>query len=81
MEQSLPHSSLNSVQLHLLKMFSFCKQEKDLKELKSVLLEFYRAKVNKEAAELWESKELNDEKIEEMLHYHKHTPYLIDNKL
>ncbi|OAV63610.1 hypothetical protein Barb6_03645 [Bacteroidales bacterium Barb6] len=56
-------------------MFSFSKQEKDLKELKSVLLEFYRAKVDKEVAELWESKELNDEKIEEMLHSNKRTPY------
>jgi len=62
--------SLNSLQLHLLKVFSFSKQPENLEELKSVLLEFYRKKVE-EAAKLWDEKNLSDEKIEEMLNSHK----------
>jgi len=35
---------LNSVQLHLLKVFSFAKSDEELKELQSVLFDYYRKK-------------------------------------
>jgi hypothetical protein len=63
------------MQLHLLKMFSFNKQAESLNELKSVLLEFYRRKVDEESAKLWENNELSDDKIEEILYSHNRTPY------
>ncbi|GHT38226.1 hypothetical protein AGMMS49965_00930 [Bacteroidia bacterium] len=76
MEQVLvAQSPLNSVQIHLLKMFAFNKQEENLSELKSMLLKFYRAKVDEEAAKVWDDKNLSDEKIEAMLYSHKRTPY------
>jgi hypothetical protein len=52
-------------------MFSFSSQPENLDDLKSVLLEFYRKKVDEEAAKIWDDKNLNDEKIEEMLNSHK----------
>jgi hypothetical protein len=75
MEQAVAAQPLNSVQLHLLKMFSFSRQEENLKELKSLLLEFYRTKVDEEAVKVWDDKKLSDEKIEAMLYSHKRTPY------
>jgi hypothetical protein len=56
-------------------MFSYNFREESLVELKSLLFEYYREKVDKEAATLWDKYELNDAKIEEMLHSHNRTPY------
>jgi hypothetical protein len=75
MNQRQSSSTLNPVQIHLLEMFSFNRRKESLNELKELLFEFYRKKVDKEAAILWEKYELNDTKIEEMLHSHNRTPY------
>jgi hypothetical protein len=68
-------NQLNPIQLHLLKMFAFNRQNLSLEELKSVLLEFYQKKVDEEADKIWDEKNLNDEKLEELLNFHKRTPY------
>ncbi|GHT69020.1 hypothetical protein FACS189452_09480 [Bacteroidia bacterium] len=67
--------ALNATQLHLVEMFSFNKQESNLTELKSVLLDFYRKKVDEEAELLWKSKNLSNAKMEEMLYAHNRIPY------
>jgi hypothetical protein len=67
--------ALNPIQLHLLQMFSYMKQDEHLKELKSVLLDFYRRKVDEETAKLWLDYNLSNEKIEQMLHAHDRTSY------
>lgn len=66
---------LNPIQLHLLKMFAFNKESLNLDELKSILVEFYRNKVDEDVEKLWEEKQLDNEKMEEILKFHKRTPY------
>ncbi len=75
MNRPSSQSSLNPTQIHLLQMFSFNKRKEDLLELKAFLLDFYRKKVDEESANLWDKLDLNDAKIEKMLHTHKRTPY------
>jgi len=75
MSGSILKNQLNPIQLHLLKMFAFNRQNLSLEELKSVLLEFYQKKVDEEADKVWDKKNLSDEKLEELLNSHKRTPY------
>jgi hypothetical protein len=76
MNYSVPiQPALNAMQLHLLQMFSFQSEQKDLEELQSVLYNHYRAKVDAAAGTLWHDHNLSDAKIEEMLHSHDRTPY------
>lgn len=75
MNQKQSGTSLNSTQLHLLEMFSFTRQKENLIELKAILFEYYRKKVDEEAVSLWEKYELDDNKINEMLYSHKRTSY------
>jgi hypothetical protein len=56
-------------------MFSFTRQKENLIELKAILFEYYRKKVDEEAVSLWEKYELDDNKINEMLYSHKRTSY------
>lgn len=67
--------ALNATQLHLVEMFSLNTQQETLTELKSVLLDFYRKKVDEEGDRLWKSKNLSNAKMEEMLYAHDRTPY------
>ena len=65
----------NSVQLHILNMFNYCHSDESIQELKSVLADYYAAKVQEEAERLWEEGTLNDEAIEKVLSEHLRTPY------
>ena len=75
METVASYSPLNAIQLHLLKIFSYTKNEESLKELQSVLFDFYRKKLDEETDRLWAEGKLNDNVIEEMLNIHQRTPY------
>jgi hypothetical protein len=66
---------LNSVQIHLLKMFSRPIKENDLLEIKSLLSNYYAKKVDEESDKIWEEKEMNQDKIQELLNSHIRTPY------
>ena len=61
---------LNSVQLHLLKIFSFTKSEEGLKELQSVLFEYYRSKLVAQSNDFWEKNNLNSSQMEEIMYGH-----------
>jgi hypothetical protein len=63
-------TALNSTQLHLLQMFSFYDREESLDELKSVLLDFYRRKVDEETDAFWESHHLDNAKMDEIMYAH-----------
>lgn len=65
---------LNSIQLHLLKMFSHSHDNLSLEELKDFLVEFYQKKVDEEADFIWKNKNLSQEKLEDVLQAHKRTP-------
>jgi hypothetical protein len=70
MEATASQKPLNEVQLHLLKVFSFTKNEDDLKELRAVLFGHYRNKLKAQANEFWENNHLNSAQMEEIMYGH-----------
>ena len=67
--------ALNPTQLHLLKMFSFCKTKAAMENIKKALLKYYAEEIDKEMDALWASGEMNDEKQEAFKNGHFRTPY------
>ncbi|MDR1738673.1 MAG: dephospho-CoA kinase [Candidatus Symbiothrix sp.] len=68
-------TELNPAQFHLLEMFSFMKQQESINELRAVLYDYYRQKVDAESAQLEEKYGMNEARIEEILNMHLRTPY------
>jgi len=66
----LTHSPLNDVQQHLLQMFTFNKREEGLKEMKSVLFNYYRNKLKLQTQTFWENNQLDAAKMEEIMYGH-----------
>jgi len=66
---------LNPVQLHLLRMFSYNRDEESLVELKEVLFNYYCLKLNEEGKRIWKEKNMNNEMMRELLNTHLRTPY------
>jgi len=66
---------LNSTQLHLLRMFSYNRDEKSFNELKEVLFNYYCQRMNEEGKRIWKEKNLNNEIMREILNTHLRTPY------
>lgn len=75
MEVMNNHMMLNPTQLHLLKMFSFAKNEESLEEIKLALTAYFSKRVEDDMDTLWESGEWNQEKNEAILKEHLRTPY------
>jgi len=70
MEATVANEPLNSVQLHLLKIFSFTKSEEGLQELQSVLFDYYRNKLKVQTNEFWEKNNLDNSKMEAIMYGH-----------
>jgi hypothetical protein len=68
-------SQFNQVQIHILEMFNYCKDERSMTELKDVLADFYNKQMQAEADRLWDEGILNGEAIEKILDEHWRTPY------
>ena len=66
----------NPTQLHLLRMFSYNRDEESLNELKDVLFNYYCQKVNEEGKRVWEEKNMSNETMHELLNTHLRTPYI-----
>jgi len=66
---------LNPSQLHLLRMFSYNKDEESLHELKEVLFNYYCQKVDEEGKRIWKEKNMSNEQMHELLNTHLRTPY------
>lgn len=49
-------TKLNPVQLHLLEMFSGKMGERELLEIKAILVQYYKEKVEQEVETFWEKK-------------------------
>ena len=56
----------NPTQLHLLRMFSYNRDEESLKELKVVLFNYYRQKMDEEGDKWWKENNMTPEKFDEM---------------
>ncbi len=66
-QTQVPQTGLNPTQMHLLKMFSVMKTDKELEELREVLLDFYQKKLQKEADRLWDEGKLGNFLLDEHL--------------
>ncbi|WP_111669418.1 hypothetical protein [Algoriphagus litoralis] len=64
-----------NLQLELLKIFSHDLSEKELKEIKALLQDYFSKKAIKEADEVWEKESWSKEKIESILNDSERTPY------
>jgi len=54
------------VQIHLLKMFELSNTEHALEELKNVLYKFYSEKMEAELDKLWDSGQLDQQRLDEI---------------
>ena len=68
-------TSLNPVQLHLLRMFSYNGDEQSLFELKEALFNYYCQKLGEEGKRVWKEKNMSNETMRELLNTHLRTPY------
>lgn len=66
---------LTNLQLELLKVFSHNLSEIELKEIKSLLMEYFSKKAITEADKVWDKEKWNEEKIETILRDSERTPY------
>ena len=77
MATAVSHSPFNAAQLLLLQTFAHTKSEEILKELQSVLFDFYRKKLDEETDKWWKENNMTTEKFEEMCsNIHYRTPYV-----
>lgn len=53
-------------QQHLLRMFRYKKSESDLLEMKEVLSQYYAQKLDSMLEEMWESGELDQQRLDEI---------------
>jgi len=70
MEATMAHLPLNAIQQHLLHMFTYNRREDGLKELQSVLFNYYRDKLKLQTRDFWESNQLDSAKMEEIMYGH-----------
>ena len=65
----------NPMQLQLLRMFSYVKTDKQMQEIKRALSNYFFHRIEEGMDELVESGEWSQEKCEEIMKEHLHTPY------
>lgn len=65
----------NQAQVQLLDMMSFVKNEDTLTALKQAISDYFAKEAEKEVSMLWQSGELNEEKVESFRQLHERTPY------
>ncbi|MDX1943260.1 MAG: hypothetical protein SFU99_22030 [Saprospiraceae bacterium] len=66
---------LNPIQLHLLRLFAKEMTNKELEEVKTLLMEYYDQKVSEEVDAIWEKRDMSAETMEELLNKHIRSPY------
>lgn len=66
---------LNPHQLEILKLFARDLDDKDLVEIKRLIVKYLAEKVTKMADEIWEEKGWTNDDMEKLLNTHKRTPY------
>ena len=60
-----PSSKLNPVQLHLLELFAGGMTEKELLEIRTLLVQYYSQKVDEELDQIWERRNYTTESFQE----------------
>lgn len=72
---AISRTPLNPTQLHLLKMFSYAKDERQLDDLKAALTSYFAANIDREMDRLWDEGKWDDDKNEHILNEHLRTHY------
>ncbi len=67
--------SLNPVQLYLLKMFSYAKDERALEEIRKSLTAYFAQRVERDMGKLWDEGLWDQDKNEAILKEHLRVPY------
>ena len=70
MEATVTHSPLNPSQLFILKTFATAKSEQEKEELTSFYLAYIQERLKKLANEFWDEHNLDDAKMDEIMHGH-----------
>lgn len=65
-------AALNPTQLHLLRMFSYAKDKRQLDDLKSALTSYFAANIDREMDKLWDEGKWDNEKNENILNEDLH---------
>ena len=68
-------TQLNPTQLHLLKMFSYAKTDRDLDDIKSALSAYFASNIDKAMDQLWDDGTWDNNKNEAILNEHLRTHY------
>ena len=71
MEATVANVPLNETQVFLLQAFSQIKSEEEKTDIQTMLLDYYRKRVDVQANQI----SLSNEKIDEILNSHHRTPY------
>lgn len=71
---------LSNMQLELLKLFSRDIDDKDVKEIKKLIVKYLSNKLAKTTNKIWEEKGWTDEDMDKLLNTHMRTPYKEQNK-
>jgi len=66
---------LSNAQLELLKLFSRDIDDKDLHEIKRLIVKYLSGKLSNQANKVWEEKNWTNEDMNEFLNTHMRTPY------
>ena len=70
MEAAIINQPLNATQLFILKTFAAAKNEQEIKELTSLYLDYIQQKLEIAANEFWDSQNLDNTKMEELMYGH-----------
>jgi len=70
MRASLSHQPLNSTQIFVLQTFATAQTETEKDELTSLYLDYIQRKLDKAANEFWDSQNLDNTRMEELMYGH-----------
>jgi hypothetical protein len=70
MEEILSHPPLNSTQLFILKTFATARNEREQEEITSLYFDYIQQKLDRAANEFWDSQNLDNTKMEELMYGH-----------
>jgi hypothetical protein len=73
--ENILNTPLSNLQLELLKIFSHNLSEKEIKEVRTLLLDYFSKKAISEADQVWDKENWNDEKIQSILNDSERAKY------
>lgn len=73
--EKILNTPLSNLQLELLRVFSHNLTEKEIGEVKALLLDYFSKKAIEESDKVWEDEKWNDEKIQAILNDSERSGY------